>query len=129
MSDFLYNVYSLEQKETTRLHEYAWRRIQAVIPSHTSSFEYGEVCQHLGGIYQIKENNILSMKYYNKALLIFDAIIGTNSISKASLYNEMAFATANLLEYDVALEYFQKSLAANIKGYSNENSFEIRGFW
>lgn len=76
----------------------------------TKNEYYSTLLNNIGCIYKNKGNYLKAMEYFEKSLIIFEEVIGTENPSTATSYNNIGFLYKSIGDYLKAIEYYEKAL-------------------
>jgi tetratricopeptide (TPR) repeat protein len=79
--------------------------------SEKNGESYGTFCNNLGLVYLMKGNFTEALKLFQKALVIYEKILGGEHPHKAATYNNIAGVYKNQGNYDEAFAWYMKALA------------------
>ena len=72
---------------------------------------FAYACFDIATIYNLIGDYDNALEYYNKALAIFEKVLGTEHLHTASTYNSIGCVYNSMCDYDKALDYTNKALA------------------
>ena len=77
---------------------------------------------NIGFVYSSQGNNVKSLEYYNRSLLILEKFFGPDHPNIATLYSNIGLVYSSQSDYAKSLEYYNKSLSIREKVFGPDHS-------